>query len=258
MDGGVTYDLRIGLRTTLAKMVIMTIVLAMAGAAFFIGHGQMRYSAVPPDEPIKYFTFWLFFIAGFFPFVVYMCVVYLLFTSALRQRRPARILPYVFGFLAAAAVAWALFFVIWQAVVWANCNDGGNTLIPAHPECINRNYPAEQSADWTFIIQVISGGILAFPSFMACWICMDIINTELAAYTLASSGGDYINTDIECHYRGDRKRKDASRKRSKQVVSPSSSKDSRTSSKQNEEENDDGDDVSSTIGWHMTSQSDSD
>lgn len=254
MDGGVTYDLRIGLRTTLAKMVIMTIVLGMAGAAYFIGYGQLRFSAVPPDEPIKYFTFWLFFITGYLPFVVYMGVLYLLFTSALRQRRPSRILPYVLGFLAAAAVAWALFFVIWQAVVWANCNDGGNTLIPAHPECINRNYPAEQSADWTFIIQVISGGILAFPSLMGALICMNVIDTELAAYTLATSEGEYINEDIECHYkRGDRKRKDASRKRSKQAVS-SSSKDSRTSGNQNEEE----DDVSNTIGWHMTPQSDSD
>lgn len=197
MDGSV-YDVRLGLRTTMVQMVIMTVVLAMSGAAYFIGFGQMRYSAVPPDEPIQFFTFWLFFITGFFPFVAYMFVLYLLFSAALRHRRASRILPHIISIICMLAVGWSLFFVVWQATIWAKCNDGGNTLIPAHPECINRKYPQDQSADWTFIIQVIAGGILAFPSAMGCWISQQVINTELAAYTMAVSSDEYIGNDIEC------------------------------------------------------------
>ncbi len=216
---GVVYDLRIGLRSTLTQMIIMSVVLGMAGAAYFIGYGQMRYSAVPPDEPIQFFPFWHFFITGYFPFVVYMLVVYLLFTSALRQRRPARVLPHIISIICMIAIAWSLIFVIWQATVWANCNDGGNTLIPAHPECINRKYPQIQSADWTFIIQVIAGGILAVPSAIGWWLAQQVINTELAAYTLATSSDEYIgeemdsSDDIECHRKKKSKKSKKSKKR---------------------------------------------
>lgn len=204
---GAVYDIRLGLRSTLVQHIISTVVLLMAGSAYFIGFGQMRYSAVAPHEPVQFFPFWQFFITGFLPFVVYAFVVYLLFTTAIRRRRGSRILPYIVMLMCAIAVAWSIVFVIWQATVWANCNDGGN-ILPAHPECINRKYPQEQSADWTFIIQVIGGGILAIPSLFGFWITQQVVNTELAAYSIGVDGG-YIGddisdaddeNDIECHH----------------------------------------------------------
>jgi len=183
-----------GLRSSLTWAALMTLVWLAATAAYNIGYGQMRYVEVAPAEPISSWTFWRFFIAGYFPDVIYGLTMYLLVSSAFTKKKPNRLLTYIVWFGSLLAIGWNVMFVIWEATTWANCDAGGNTLLPAHPECLNRKFPLEQQADWTFIIIVISGGVLCAPSIVAFWISQQVLNTALAANVFETQGDVEIGT----------------------------------------------------------------
>lgn len=206
MAAAVTYSWQAGLRGSVKWTYAMTISWLLAGAAYEIGFGQMRYAAIPPKEVVSDWPFWQFFIAGFYPNVVYAFGMLLLLTAAFTKRKPSRFLTYGTIFVALTSVAWNVIFVIWQATVWSRCNDGAGTLIPAHPECVNRNYPLKQSADWTFIIQVIAAGVLCLPSLIAFYIAQQVVNTALGAGTYVYRGGVEVNetgVDLEGYAGGD-------------------------------------------------------
>ena len=126
--------------------------------------------------------------------------MYLLASAGFSRRTPNRVLTNVVWLLSLIGIAWNVMFVIWEATTWANCNDGGNTLLPAHPECLNRKYPLEQQADWTFIIMVVAGGVLWAPMFIAFWIVQQIMNTDMAKASLDAQGElEILDDDDEAY-----------------------------------------------------------
>ena len=160
MMGEVTLSLGDFGKSLRSQFLIVTVLFGLAFSTFFLGWGQMRYSSTT-TIPIKTEVFWRFALAGWLPllafFVTGVYVVAALVSASRQKTNGLTLITWIHFALCVVAAGWCLFFVAISIVGWAECNDPG----PRHPECRNREYPAKTIADYSFIMMVISGGVMA-------------------------------------------------------------------------------------------------
>ncbi|MFY7870409.1 MAG: hypothetical protein ACOVQN_12965 [Exiguobacterium sp.] len=143
-----------------SQFLIITILFGLAFSTFFLGWGQMRYSSTTVI-PMEKEVYWRFALAGWLPLVAFFVTaayVVMVLVSASRQKTNGlTLITWVHFGICLVAAGWCLYFCAISIVGWAECNDPG----PRHPECRNREYPAKTVADYSFIMMVISGAVMA-------------------------------------------------------------------------------------------------
>lgn len=142
------------------QFAFIGLIFVLAFSTFYLGWGQMRYSATTVI-PMEKFVYWRFAMAGWLPLVAFiftaMFVVQLMFSVTKRKIRGLALFSGVHVVLCFLALVWTLIFCAWEITAWTECNDPG----PKHPECRNRQYPEETIADYSFIMMVISAAVMA-------------------------------------------------------------------------------------------------
>lgn len=141
------------------QFVALSVIFWLSFFTFFLGWGQMRYSSTT-IIPIEKLVFWRFALAGVLPALGYgitaLFIVNLLMSQMSNKTRNVRFISWMHIGVCGAALVWGLIFAAWEITAWTECNDPG----PKHPECRNREYPAETIADYSFIMMVIASGVM--------------------------------------------------------------------------------------------------
>lgn len=159
----------------LTRLYLLTFV--VFALAYAIGFGELRYSA-DRIQPIEHFEAWMFYLGIAMP-ILGVTVVFNLVVQLMSSKYPSTFLIVLSGIILLAQAAWNLVVVVINLSVWFNCNDG-TVSAPAHPECINRNYPTDTLPDWSFMIIVISSGGLGVSALFGALLCYNA-NNALAA-----------------------------------------------------------------------------
>lgn len=171
------------------QFLAITAIVLLGYATFYLGWGQMRYSETT-IIPMEKFVYWRFALAGLLPLVAYVVtaifVVSVMFSVMSAKTRRMRFISAVHKVACAVGLAWGLLFAGFEIVTWTECNDPG----PKHPECRNREYPAETVADYAFIMMVISSGVMTIGMALGLYMNSMIAITRTG---LQISGG----VDIE-------------------------------------------------------------
>lgn len=166
------------------QFIVLSVFFGLSYLTYYLAWGQMRYSA-ETLIPMEKLVYWRFALAGLLPLVGYILTAIFVFvsmTAAVMGRRGGMS---VFGWFhlifCGIALAWGLLFCAWEITAWTECNDPG----PKHPECRNRKYPDETTADYSFIMMVISTGVNVFIMGMCMWLNTSITDRRLAIINIS-------------------------------------------------------------------------
>lgn len=191
-----------------SQFLLITILFGLAFSTFFLGWGQMRYSATTVI-PMEKEVYWRFALAGWLPllafFVTGFYVVSVLLSAARQKTNGLTLITWIHFALCVVAAGWCLYFCAVSIVGWAECNDPG----PRHPECRNREYPAKTIADYSFIMMVISGAVMAAVMVWCVYFNRMSVAMRLALVISAEAQVDirtrYVDTqEIAGRYSDDR------------------------------------------------------
>lgn len=179
-------------KTVRFQFIGISVLFLLAFSTFYLAWGQMRYSTTT-IIPMEKFVYWRFAMAGWLPLVGYLVtclfVVNVMLSVASSKTRSLRLISGLHQGACGVALLWCLLFCAWEITAWTECNDIG----PKHPECRNREYPAKTIADYSFIMMVIAGGVMAAAMAWALYFnsMVGINRTALQLSAQASLVGDH-------------------------------------------------------------------
>lgn len=132
-------------------LIAMAIAFFIAEAGYLAGYGAIRYKD-PINDPWLTWIFWRYWVAAFIPIVVTVATWMLAFDF-----QGSRGAPTVHMGLCFITIAYMLVFIVWEVVVWTQCNDGPAPGVFDHPHCVNRDYPAKTYPDPAFFLTFFGG-----------------------------------------------------------------------------------------------------
>lgn len=192
------------------QFTLISAVFVLAFTTFYLGWGQMRYSSTTVI-PIEKLVFWRFALAGHLPLLGYLatCLFAVRVLSGLTsgKTRSIKVISWIHLIVCGIALVWTLIFCAWEITAWTECNDPG----PKHPECRNREYPAKTIADYSFIMMVISGAVMACVMGWALYFNSMVGISRMALSVEAEAefdtiGGRYEKSEKKMkHHHGKRK-----------------------------------------------------
>ncbi len=166
------------------QFIGISVVFLLAFSTFFLAWGQMRYSSTT-IIPMEKFVYWRFAMAGWLPLVGYLTtcllVVNVMLSVTTNKTRSLKMVSILHQVTTGAALIWCLIFCAWEITAWTECNDPG----PKHPECRNREYPAKTIADYSFIMMVIAGAVMAGAMMWALYF-NSMVGINRAALSVAA------------------------------------------------------------------------
>lgn len=178
------------------QFVAISVIFLLAFSTFYLAWGQMRYSSTT-IIPMEEFVYWRFAMAGWLPLVGYLLtclfVVNVMVSVTTAKSRSLRAISWIHIIVCGAALVWTLIFCAWEITAWTECNDPG----PKHPECRNREYPDKTIADYSFIMMVISGAVMAVVMGWALYFNSMIGLARLGLEVSARADVEYVDSKYE-------------------------------------------------------------